>query len=39
MYVGYLISEVGMCLLNPMNLPILAVSAALYGVRARDLPG
>lgn len=35
MYLGYVISEVGLALVNPINSAILCVSAVLYFVRAR----
>jgi len=34
MYMGYVISETGLMLLNPMNLWVFAVSISLYGWRA-----
>lgn len=35
MYAGYVISELGMCLVNPINFIILAVSFFLYFVRSK----
>lgn len=34
MYLGYVISEVGLAFLNPINLGVLAASAVLYSLRA-----
>jgi len=34
MYLGYVISEVGLVLLNPLNIALLAVSVSLYIFRA-----
>ena len=34
MYLGYVISEVGMVLLNPVNVVLVVVSASLYAFRA-----
>lgn len=36
MYVGYAISEIGMILLNPMNLILLIVSVSMYAFRAKS---
>lgn len=36
MYLGYVISEVGMVLLNPFNTVLLAISVSLYTYRARS---
>lgn len=35
MYSGYVISELGLALLNPLNLALLAVSVTFYTLRAR----
>ena len=35
MYTGYVISEIGMALLNPFNMIMLIVSITMYGSRAR----
>lgn len=35
MYLGYVISEAGLALINPINAAILCVSAVLYFVRAK----
>lgn len=36
MYLGYVISEVGLVLLNPVNIIIFVISIALYAFRARS---
>lgn len=36
MYLGYVISEVGMVLLNPLNAALLALSLSLYIFRAKS---
>ncbi len=35
MYLGYVISETGLVLLNPLNVVLILVSASLYAFRAR----
>lgn len=39
MYVGYIISEVGLCLINPMNVGIAALSFSLYWFRGQNENG
>lgn len=36
MYLGYVISEVGLVLLNPLNVVLLIISASLYVFRAKS---
>lgn len=36
MYLGYVISEIGMVLLNPLNVALLMISVSLYIFRARS---
>ncbi len=36
MYLGYVISEVGMVLLNPLNAALLVISVSLYAFRAKS---
>jgi len=35
MYLGYVISEIGMVLLNPLNIALFIVSLSLYSLRAK----
>lgn len=36
MYLGYVISEVGMVLLNPLNAALIVISVSLYSFRAKS---
>lgn len=36
MYLGYVISEVGLVLLNPLNVALIAISSSLYAFRAKS---
>lgn len=35
MYLGYVVSEIGLVILNPLNTILLAISIVFYGFRAR----
>lgn len=35
MYAGYVLSELGLCFVNPWNVPLLATSIILYSMRGR----
>lgn len=35
MYVGYVVSEIGMAILNPLNVILVVISASMYAFRAK----